>query len=80
MASADDCSQLLQQLAEGAVNVTFEVNLYLQCMFGPPRMEAALTLTCLYSFLLISGLVGNTATLLSIVRNKHLQTPTNCYL
>ncbi|OWA53450.1 putative Neuropeptides capa receptor [Hypsibius exemplaris] len=43
-------------------------------------MDSAVALTSLYSFLLVSGLVGNLATLWSIMRNARVQTPTNCYI
>ena len=40
----------------------------------------AVPLTFLYSFLLITGIVGNVITCVVILRNKYLHTATNYYL
>lgn len=53
---------------------------YLRCLFGPATMDSAITNTIVYSLLFFTGLVGNIATAITIIKDVRLHTATNFYL
>ncbi|XP_022695314.1 pyrokinin-1 receptor-like isoform X1 [Varroa jacobsoni] len=59
-----------------------DIDAYLFTVLGPRALPLAwlIPLTAIYTFIFITGIVGNVCTCMVIALNTYMQTATNCYL
>jgi hypothetical protein len=53
---------------------------YLEQQRGPQRHEHVIAVTMVYGAIFVTGVIGNVCTCVVILRNRYMQTATNCYL
>ena len=53
---------------------------WLETKIGPQRHAQAIPLTLVYATIFVTGIFGNVCTCIVILRNRYMQTATNCYL
>lgn len=60
----------------------FNVDAYLANHWGPKHLplDVVIPITVVYVLIFVSGVVGNVAVCLVIIRNPSMHTATNCYL
>ena len=60
----------------------FNVDAYLANHWGPKHLplDVVIPITVVYVLIFVSGVVGNVAVCLVIIRNPTMHTATNCYL
>lgn len=85
--STDWLPDLLLQLDSNASNNAtsyneWNVDTYLATHWGPKHlpMDVVVPITIVYILIFVSGVVGNIAVCVVIVRNPSMHTATNCYL
>lgn len=65
------------------LNESFDLQDFLNGYMGPRRiwgLPVAVTVTVVYSLILVTGVTGNVCTCLVIIKNSYMHTATNYYL
>ena len=65
-----------------SLNMTYDIDTYLSLFLGPKHLplDVVIPITVVYVVIFVSGVVGNVAVCVVIIRNPSMHTATNCYL